>query len=37
MLEAGYGEVKNNQGAATALGQTDTKSNVTYLMLKTNF
>lgn len=37
MLEGGYGQITNNKGAQTALGQTETKSSLLFLMLKHNF
>lgn len=37
MLEAGYGQIKENQGAASALGLSDAKSTLTWLMMKHNF
>jgi len=37
MVQAGYGQVKENDGAASALGMSDAKTTLTWLMLKHNF
>lgn len=37
MVEAGYGQVKEDKGAQTAQGWAQDKATITWLMLKHNF
>jgi predicted 3-demethylubiquinone-9 3-methyltransferase (glyoxalase superfamily) len=37
MVEAGYGQVKEDKGAQTAMGWAKDKATITWVMLKHNF
>lgn len=37
MLQAGYGQVKEDKGAQAALGWAEDKASITWVMLKHNF